>query len=431
MDRVGRQESRAQLNGFASAARAIKAALRSLSPPSSPRTPRTVSGGYVNSDSGKGGGASSPSPLTPRSAASVQHYCQACKVKPVVSGSKNPVHCSGQYPFQCCCVCAVEAGWKGWDHHACFQCKAEIGINVEPVTPEKEEVKAAASTESLPHVDSCKIMSPRHTMCYYTMPSMVTHVITSHRGNAANTVVASEKSNEPPASPRAHANRGIDREATSGNSLSILVSDVTVPVMSHATATRSSLRIALDATSLANSDDNSLQVQGLSPEAESQQDLEVHEAIEQEAVSTQQTQKILPELKWQYQTSPWTMTPSVVTWNSYGCGLGGSPKQVRVPYKWSSTAKIGKGPRILFSQAEEALQELQLQLQAKKRELDCLRIKHALDLKAERRENLGVHLATLKVCMFWISSVTQRPLFCPCVPVCLFRATIPWHGESV
>jgi hypothetical protein len=208
------------------------------------------------------------------------------------------------------------------------------------------------------------------------------------------------------------------------------VSGVTVPVMSHATATRSSLRIALDATSLANSDDNSLQVQGLSPEAESQH-LEVHEAIEQEAVSTQQTQKILPELKWQYQTSPWTMTPSVVTWNSYGCGLGGSPKQVRVPCKWSSTAKMGKGPRILFSQAEEALQELQLQLQAKKRELDCLRIKHALDLKAERRENLGVHLATLKVCMFWISSVTQRPLFCPCVPVCLFRATIPWHGESV
>ena len=230
---------------------------------------------------------------------------------------------------------------------------------------------------------------------------MVTHVISSLRGDAANTVVSSEKSDEPLAGPGAHANGGIERDAASGNFLSIPVSDVTVPVMSNATATHSCLRIALDATSLANSDGNSLQAHGLSPEAESQKDLEVHEAIEQEAVSTQQKSEILPELKCQYVTSP--MTPSVVTWNSHGCGLGGSPKQVRVPYKWSSTGKMEKGSRILFSQAKEALQELQLQLQAKKRELDCLRIQHALDLKAERRENLGVHLATLKVCMFWIS----------------------------
>ena len=32
----------------------------------------------------------------------------------MVVKSEDPSHCSGQYPFQCCCVCATAAGWKGW-----------------------------------------------------------------------------------------------------------------------------------------------------------------------------------------------------------------------------------------------------------------------------------------------------------------------------
>jgi hypothetical protein len=42
------------------------------------------------------------------------HYCQTCRSRAVVVKSGDPSHCSGQYPFQCCCVCATAAGWKGW-----------------------------------------------------------------------------------------------------------------------------------------------------------------------------------------------------------------------------------------------------------------------------------------------------------------------------
>jgi len=41
----------------------------------------------------------------------------------VVVKSTHPDHCAGNYPFQCCCICAREAGWKGWQENACSQCK--------------------------------------------------------------------------------------------------------------------------------------------------------------------------------------------------------------------------------------------------------------------------------------------------------------------
>jgi len=42
------------------------------------------------------------------------HYCQACHTRAVVVGSADPEHCAGKYPFHCCCVCAIAAGWTGW-----------------------------------------------------------------------------------------------------------------------------------------------------------------------------------------------------------------------------------------------------------------------------------------------------------------------------
>ena len=46
--------------------------------------------------------------------ASGRFYCQKCRKRLVVKGSQNREHCSGNYPFQCCCNCAVSVGWKVW-----------------------------------------------------------------------------------------------------------------------------------------------------------------------------------------------------------------------------------------------------------------------------------------------------------------------------
>jgi hypothetical protein len=71
------------------------------------------------------------------------HHCQRCKTKPVIVGSKEATYCSGNYPFQCCCVCAVYEGWKGWEDHACAQCKAS--------TPSHPQSSAAGAVEFAPH----------------------------------------------------------------------------------------------------------------------------------------------------------------------------------------------------------------------------------------------------------------------------------------
>ena len=37
----------------------------------------------------------------------------------VVVKSTDADHCSGKYPFQCCCKCAVSEGWTGWEVQSC------------------------------------------------------------------------------------------------------------------------------------------------------------------------------------------------------------------------------------------------------------------------------------------------------------------------
>jgi hypothetical protein len=42
------------------------------------------------------------------------HYCTQCRTREVRQGASGPELCSGQFPFQCCCICAAAGGWKGW-----------------------------------------------------------------------------------------------------------------------------------------------------------------------------------------------------------------------------------------------------------------------------------------------------------------------------
>ncbi len=58
---------------------------------------------------------------------STHYYCQTCHIRAVVVGSADTEHCAGKYPFHCCCVCAVVAGWKGWQvEQACGAASARV-----------------------------------------------------------------------------------------------------------------------------------------------------------------------------------------------------------------------------------------------------------------------------------------------------------------
>ena len=91
------------------------------------------------------------------------YHCQACKTKPVIVASKDEAHCSGTYPFQCCCVCAASAGWKGWEDHACEQCRASTSSSTTeassepaqrrgppPPVPQRTRRTASGSSDATP-----------------------------------------------------------------------------------------------------------------------------------------------------------------------------------------------------------------------------------------------------------------------------------------
>ena len=54
-------------------------------------------------------------------------WCQRCKNVIVQKDAERSDACSGTYAFQCCCVCAVEEGWRGWAKSACPQCRDWAG----------------------------------------------------------------------------------------------------------------------------------------------------------------------------------------------------------------------------------------------------------------------------------------------------------------
>ena len=74
-----------------------------------------------------------------------QFICTACQIRPVVSSSRDPSHCSGAYPFHCCCQCAVTRGWQAWDTRACAQCRQGFAEPA-PSSPHVSTIKGGDAT---------------------------------------------------------------------------------------------------------------------------------------------------------------------------------------------------------------------------------------------------------------------------------------------
>ena len=74
-----------------------------------------------------------------------QFYCTACQIRPVVSNSRDPSHCSGAYPFHCCCKCAATRGWQAWDTRACLQCRQGFA-EPSPSSPHVSTIKGGDAT---------------------------------------------------------------------------------------------------------------------------------------------------------------------------------------------------------------------------------------------------------------------------------------------